>query len=46
MYKFGSVADGMYMKLGSKFLSPLRVKTQLLKRLRCVNQVIWEFLAM
>jgi hypothetical protein len=31
MDKFGSVIDRMNMKLGSKFLSSLRVKTQLLK---------------
>ena len=37
MDKFGSVVDRMYMKLGSKFLSSLRVKTQLLKRLQCVT---------
>jgi len=35
MDKFGSVIDRIYMKLGSKFLSSLRVKTQLLKRLQC-----------
>ena len=31
MDKFGSVIDRMNMKLGSKFLSSLRVKTQSLK---------------
>jgi hypothetical protein len=37
--KFGSVVDRMYMKLGSKFLSSLRVMTPLLKRLQyvCTN---------
>ena len=30
MDKFGSVVDRMDMKLGSKFLNSLRVKTQLL----------------
>jgi len=33
MDKFDSVCDRMYMKLGSKFHSSLRIKTQLLKRL-------------
>jgi hypothetical protein len=40
--KFGSVADRMYMKLGSKFLSSLRVKAQVSgvhKRLQCVIAV-------
>ena len=32
----GSIIDRMNMKLGSKFLSSLRVKSQLLKRLQCV----------
>jgi len=36
MEKFGSAIDIMYMKLGSKFLSSLRIKTQLLKRLQRV----------
>jgi hypothetical protein len=36
MDRFGSVVDRMNMKLESKFLTSLRVKTQLLKRLRCV----------
>ena len=36
MDKFGSTIDRMNMKLGSKFLGSLRVKTQLLKRLQCV----------
>jgi len=31
MEKFGSVIDRMNVKLGSKFLSSLRIKTQLLK---------------
>ena len=34
--KLGSVFDRMQTKLGSKFLSSLRVKSQLLKRLQCV----------
>ena len=34
--KFGSVIDRMNMKLGSKFLSSLRIKIQLLKRLQRV----------
>ena len=36
---FGSVIDSMYMKLGSKFLSSLRVKTQLSERLQRVIAV-------
>ena len=36
MDKFGSVIDRMNMKLGSKFLNSLRIKTQLLKRLQRV----------
>ena len=36
MDKFGSVVDRMNMKLGSKFLNSLRIKTQLLKRLQRV----------
>jgi aspartate carbamoyltransferase regulatory subunit len=36
MDKFGSVIDRMNMKLGSKFLSSLIIKTQLPKRLQCV----------
>jgi aspartate carbamoyltransferase regulatory subunit len=36
MDKFGSVIDRMNMKLGSKFLTSLRIKTQLLKRLQRV----------
>ena len=36
MDKFGGVIDRMNMKLGSKFLNSLRIKTQLLKRLQCV----------
>jgi len=35
MDKLGGAVDRMYMKLGSKFLGPLRVETQLLKRLQC-----------
>ena len=34
--KFGSVIYRLYMKLGSKLLSSLRVKTQLLTSLQCV----------
>ena len=37
--KFGSVIDRMNMKLGSKFLDSLRVKSQLLIRLQRVNVV-------
>ena len=36
MDKLGSVIDRMNMKLGSKFLNYLRIKTQLLKRLQRV----------
>jgi len=36
MDKFGSVIDRMNMKLGSKSLYSLRIKTQLLKRLQRV----------
>ena len=36
MNKFGSVIDRMNMKLVSKFLNSLRIKTQLLKRLQRV----------
>ena len=36
MDKFGSVIDRMNMKLGSKPLNSLRIKTQLLKRLQRV----------
>jgi aspartate carbamoyltransferase regulatory subunit len=36
MDKFGSVIDRMNMKLGSRFLNYLRIKTQLLKRLQRV----------
>jgi hypothetical protein len=36
MDKFGSRIDRMSMKLGSKFLSSVRIKTWLLKRLQCV----------
>jgi len=36
MDKFGSVIDRINIKLGSMFLSSLKVKTQLLKRLQCV----------
>ena len=36
MDEFGSVIDRMNMKLGSKFLNYLRIKTQLLKRLQRV----------
>ena len=36
MDRFGSVVDRMNMKLGSRFLNSLRIKPQLLKRLRCV----------
>ena len=36
MDKFGSMIDRMNMKLGSKFLNSLRIKTQLLRRLQCV----------
>ena len=39
MNKFGSVIDRMNMKLVSKFLNSLRIKTQLLKRLQRVNAV-------
>ena len=31
MYKVGSIIERMNMKLGSKFLNSLRIKTQLLK---------------
>jgi hypothetical protein len=34
MDKFGRVIDRMNIKLGSKFLSSLRIKTQLRKRLQ------------
>jgi hypothetical protein len=34
MDEFGSVADRMNKKLGSKFLNSLRIKTQFLKRLQ------------
>ena len=34
--KFGSVIDRMNMKLRSKFLKSLRIKTQLLERLQRV----------
>jgi hypothetical protein len=34
--KFGGVFDRMNMKLGSKFFSSSRFKTQLIKRLQCV----------
>ena len=37
--KFGSVIDRMDMKLGSKFLHSLRIKTQLLRRLQRVIMV-------
>jgi hypothetical protein len=36
MDKLGSTIDRMNMKLGSKFLNSLRIKTQLLKRLQRV----------
>ena len=36
MDKFGGVIDRMNMKLGSKFLNSLRIKTQLLRRLQRV----------
>ena len=36
MGKFGSVIDRMNMKLGSKFIYSLNIKTQLLKRLQRV----------
>jgi len=36
MDRFGSIVDRLCMKLRSRFLSSLRVKTQLLKRLQCV----------
>jgi hypothetical protein len=36
MDKFSSVIDKMNMKLGSKFLNSLRIKTQLLSRRQCV----------
>jgi aspartate carbamoyltransferase regulatory subunit len=36
MDKIGSVIDRMNMKLGSKFLNSLRIKTQLRKRLQRV----------
>jgi hypothetical protein len=34
MNKFGIIIDRMYMMLGSKFCSSLRIKTQLLRRLQ------------
>ena len=40
MNKFGSVIDRMDMKLGSKFLNSLRIKTQLLERLQRVIVVL------
>ena len=39
MDKFGSVIDRLDMKLGSKFLNSLSVKTQLLKSLQRVMVV-------
>jgi hypothetical protein len=36
MNKFGGVIERMNMKLGSKFLNSLTIKTQLLKRLQRV----------
>ena len=36
MDRFGSVIDRMNMKLGSKFIYSLNIKTQLLKRLQRV----------
>ena len=36
MNKFGSIIDRMNMKLGSKFLNFLRIKTQFLERLQRV----------
>ena len=36
MDKFGSKVGKMNMKLESKFLDSLRIKTQLLRRLQCV----------
>jgi len=47
MDKFGSVIDRMDMKLGSKFLNSLRIKTQLLKRLQqqVNNQLVHDFLS-
>jgi hypothetical protein len=36
MDKFGSVIDRMIMKLGSKFLNSLIIKTQILERLQRV----------
>jgi aspartate carbamoyltransferase regulatory subunit len=36
MDKFGSVIDIMNMKLGSKIVNSLRIKTQLLERLQRV----------
>ena len=36
MDKFGSIIDRINMKLGSKFLNSLRIKTQLLRRLQRV----------
>ena len=36
MNKFGSVIDRMNVKLGSKFLNSLSIKTQILKRLQHV----------
>ena len=39
MDQFGSVIDRMDMKLGSKYLNSLRIKTQLLKRLQRVTVV-------
>jgi hypothetical protein len=39
MDRFGSVIDRMNMKLGSKFLNSLRIKTQFLERLQSVSVV-------
>jgi len=36
MDDFGSIFDRTNMKLGSKFLNSLRIKTWLIKRLQCV----------
>jgi uncharacterized PurR-regulated membrane protein YhhQ (DUF165 family) len=37
MDEFGSIFDSMHTELGSKFLSSLRIKIQLLKRLHRVS---------
>jgi len=40
MDKFGSVIDRMNMKLGSKFIDSLRIKTQLMIRLQRMIVVV------